>query len=204
MRDPAHPPVSGSLSTILAGLAQVPVERISFADLSAALADRGYAALLVFFAAPNLLPLPPGSSTVFGIPLIFVACQLLIGRQRVWLPPFLRRRSIDHATYRRIAERIAALLKRVEVLARPRLWPRPATLADRMVGLLALAMGLVLVLPIPFGNLIPALAVLLAAMALAERDGLWLGASLALAAIGLAIIAGVLGVLESTASWLAA
>ena len=50
-------------------------ERISVADLLAALGDRALAALLFVFAFPNVLPVPPGTSALLGAPLVFRAAQ---------------------------------------------------------------------------------------------------------------------------------
>ena len=58
------------LSRVLVELSTTAGERVSLDELAVALADRSYGALLILFAAPNLLPLPPGASTIFGVPLI--------------------------------------------------------------------------------------------------------------------------------------
>lgn len=117
----AHRP----LSTVLAELSQTAGKRVSLQELMTALSDRSFAALIILFAAPNLLPLPPGSSTVFGVPLILIASQLLIGRPRLWLPRWLRERSLDGRTFSRITAGIGPFLRRLETLARPRYWPPP-------------------------------------------------------------------------------
>src|SRR5690606_37271643 len=46
------------------------------------------------------------SSTFFGIPLILIASQLLLGRPRLWLPRLLRERSLDQATFARLTTRV--------------------------------------------------------------------------------------------------
>jgi hypothetical protein len=151
-------------------------------------------------AAPNLLPLPPGSSTVFGIPLILIASQLLIARPRVWLPRLVRDRSLDRATFRKIATRLEPLLQRFEKLAKPRYWPMPQTAAERLAGLVVLAMALVLIAPIPFANGTPAFAIILVSLGLTQRDGLWLAGGTLLAAASLALVAGIFGAVGFAAS----
>ena len=71
------------LSRVIHELSQAIGARVSVEELAAALSDRSFAALTILFAAPNLLPLPPGSSTVFGVLLILVASQMLVGRPRL-------------------------------------------------------------------------------------------------------------------------
>jgi hypothetical protein len=174
-------------------LAQTAGARVSLQELAEALTDRSFAALIILFAAPNLLPLPPGSSTFFGIPLILIAGQLLLGRSRLWLPRVLRERSLDQATFANVATKVEPVLQRFERLARPRYWPMPQVVAERFVGLVVLLMALVLVFPIPFGNWTPALAAILVSLGLSERDGLWLGVGTLVAVGSLAVAAGVVG-----------
>lgn len=58
-------------------------ERISVADLLAAMQDRALAALMFIFAVPNVVPVPPGTSAILGAPFIFLAAQLTLGRRRI-------------------------------------------------------------------------------------------------------------------------
>lgn len=181
------------LSRVLLELAASTEQRISLDTIVVALSDRSFGALMVLFAAPNLVPLPPGSSTVFGIPLLLIAVQLLAGMSRPWLPRLLRDRSVERDTFAAVTMRLVPYIERVERLARPRHWPAPRVLADRFVGLLALVMAILLVLPIPFGNWLPAVAVILISLALTERDGLWLAGGVLVAVAAFGVAAGVLG-----------
>jgi len=165
-----------ALSRVLIELAEGAGERISLDEIATELADRSFAALLILFAAPNLVPLPPGASTVFGVPLVLIAAQLLLGMPRVWLPRMLRERSIDRRKFGKVAHRLEPVLARFERLVRPRWWPMPRVVAERLVGLLALLMAIAIALPIPFGNWLPAVAIVVMSLGLTERDGLWLGA----------------------------
>ena len=47
-------------------------ERVTLGELVALLGNRSFGLLLLLFALPNLVPLPPGSSTVFGLPLLLL------------------------------------------------------------------------------------------------------------------------------------
>lgn len=168
-------------------------EVITVEDLTRALADRGFAALVVVFAAPNLLPLPPGSSTLLSLPLTLVATQMLLGRPRVWLPRFMRERGLGRQKFIRLVTRLEPILARFERLARPRWWPRSRVLAERSAGFVILVMALILLAPVPFGNGAPATAAILIALALVARDGLWLGVGVIVAIGSTVIVAGVIG-----------
>ena len=180
-----------TLSAVLLALAaQTDRERLSIGDLLAALGDRALGALLFIFAFPNVLPMPPGTSTLLGAPLIFLAAQLMLGRGP-WLPAVLSRRSLAHADFAVLVRRVVPGLQRAERLLRPRLpWvARPPM--EYALGAVCLLLALVLVLPIPLGNMLPALAISLIALAVLERDGLWALAGLVVAVVSAVVVSGV-------------
>ena len=82
------------LSQVFGKLSSEAGERVTVASILDALGDRSFAAVLVMFAAFNLIPLPPPSSAVLGLPLLVVAAQLTFGSKRAWLPRFMAEKSI--------------------------------------------------------------------------------------------------------------
>lgn len=166
-------------------------ERIAVADLLDALGDRALAALLFVFAFPNVLPVPPGTSGVLGAPLLFLAAQMAFN-MRAWLPAVIARRSMARQDYAALVRRIAPWLVRAERLMKPRLTPLASGAMESVVGTVCLLLALVLVLPIPLGNMLPALAICLLALGILERDGLWVLAGFAAAAGAAALVSGVL------------
>ena len=165
-------------------------ERISVGDLLVALGDRATAALLFIFAFPNVLPTLPGTSTVLGAPLIFLAAQLTLGRTP-WLPAFVAKRSMSRADFSSLVTRVVPWLLRAESLLRPRLGALARPPIEHLIGLLALLLAVVLVLPIPLGNVLPALAISLLALGVLERDGVWVLAGLAVAVAAASVVSGV-------------
>jgi hypothetical protein len=176
------------LSDILRELDDGQIERISLNALIALLGDRSFVPLMIIFALPNLFFFIPGASVITGPPLIFVAAQLVLGRPSVWLPKALGERSIEHQAFRRIVARTVSWVERVERLARLRYWVLSRKMADRTVGTASLAMAIFMFLPIPFANTLPALSVIMLALSLSERDGLWLIAGLAVSLASLAVV----------------
>jgi hypothetical protein len=180
------------LSAVLQSLADDATrERISVSDLLAALGDRALAALLFVFALPNVLPVPPGTSVVLGTPLVFLAAQLALGRAP-WLPSVIMQRSMLRADFASLVRRMAPWLVRGERLLRPRLMALTTPPIEYVVGLVCLVLALVLALPIPLGNVLPALAICLLALGVLERDGLWVLAGLLTTAISAAVVSGVI------------
>ncbi len=180
------------LSALLRKLADRPGQEILLGEISRSLKERGFGAMLILLCAPNLVPMPPGVSTIFGLPMMLIALQLISGYRRPILPRAVRMRSISMETVRRIIGFLEPWLLRFEKIAKPRLWFMPQRQAEILIGALALFMGFILILPIPFGNFPPAVSVILMSFGLGERDGLWAGLGIGTALISTGIVIGVI------------
>lgn len=192
-------------SEALRDLAAAEGERIAVADILTAFGDRAFGALMLVFATPNVLPTPPGTSTVLAVPLLFITAQLMLGRSVLWLPRLITSRSVARADFARTVDRMVPWLVKVEKLLRPRLPFLIGPVADRLIGAACLLLAIILVLPIPLGNLLPALAIAAFAIGLIERDGIavsvgWIITAAALgtlAAISAALLAAVRAFVET-------
>ena len=178
------------LSELLERLAREAGERVSMREIATALDDRSFGAFLLVFALPNLIPLPPGATMVLGLPMVFVAWQMVIGYPKVWLPRALADYTIDRATFQRMVARVSPWLRSAETWVRPRNWPLDGPIRERLFGLFALILAITCVLPIPFGNWLPAFAVAVLGVAHTERDGncLALGAVAGLVSVTVAAL----------------
>ena len=133
--------------------------------------ERAFGAMLFAFSVPNLLPLPPGSSTVLGAPLLILAPQLMFGVHTPWLPRSLKRKAVDRAVLAKAFSRLTPHLRKLERLTGPRLDAMFGPVGDRLIGLVITVLALVLILPIPFGNMLPAASVAAFSFGLVQRDG---------------------------------
>lgn len=181
------------LSTVLRDLETSLGPRVALGDLVSGLRDRSFAPLMVLFAVPNVFLYLPGSSVITGLPLMIIALQLMAGRSSVWLPRALSDRSVDRSSFARIVRYSLPWVERIERMARPRLWPGATASIDRLIGLACLIMALLLFLPIPFANGVPALAIIAMGLALSERDGFWLVAGVMASVFAVMFVAAILG-----------
>lgn len=182
------------LSELFARIARDAEESVSLGDIINALGARAFAPLLVLFAAINLIPiLPPGSTAILGLPLLFVSAQMVWGNRRAWLPAAFMNRSISADSFRASMGWIVPRLARVERYVRPRYWPFWRRQGDRFVGCIALILSISIVLPIPGGNWMPALATALLGLAVLERDGILLIIGGAVAATSLVVVGAIVG-----------
>lgn len=136
-------------------------------------ATETFGAAILIFAAPNLVPNPPGTSPILGLPLLFLSCQLLLGRETVWLPDWLRRRRVSNQLLGSMARRLGPFLARLEHILVPRFTAvARSRLAIRFIGLVSLPMAVILLVPLPFLHMLPGAAMVCFGLGLVERDGL--------------------------------
>lgn len=181
------------LSQLFAQMARDANGPVSISSIRDALGDRSFAALVVFFSLINMIPLPPPSSAILGLPLIMVSAQMMYGSKRAWLPRFIMDKSLSPESFRRVMDRFIPRLVSLERMIRPRYWPFWRRQGDRIIGFLCLFMAVVVAMPIPFGNWLPACSTALMSLALIERDGILLGLGILVAIISLIVIGAVFG-----------
>jgi len=154
--------------------ARIRGESLTLVELKQSLKDRGTAMLLILLALPFCFIAIPGLSTPFGIAVCLIGAWLIIGREP-WLPRFIMRRRLSTARLDQLLSGSIKVACKLEKFARPRLaFPHAGPGMLRLIGLdiVIAGLGLMLPLPIPFSNSIPAWAVVLLAIGMMEKDGL--------------------------------
>lgn len=135
---------------------------------------RGYTMLLIVITFPFCTPLPmPGFSIPFGLVVAFIGLRLSLG-QKPWLPA----RLLDIELPARFIPRVLAAARHLVRWLERMLKPRAQRLLNwrfmrHAMGIMIFACGLLMMLPlpIPFSNGLPALSVLLLSAAILEQDG---------------------------------
>jgi hypothetical protein len=183
--EPAPP--SGGLAAVLERLAALEGARISLGEVADALRDRGFGLLFVVLALPNAIPGPaiPGLSILTGLPLLFVALELALGKKEPELPGWIRKRSMTRAGFGRLVERMRPTLDRLERIIRPRYRDLTRPKAERLLGAFTALVALSLVFSLPTGNLLLGIGATALGLGLMERDG---------AAILVGVVVGALGI----------
>ncbi|QRN02416.1 exopolysaccharide biosynthesis protein [Legionella sp. MW5194] len=150
--------------------------RVCFGELVKELGDQAFGLIMILFALPSALPVSaiPGISFIFGLPILFIAIHLLIGRRILWLPRQLADRSIERGTLLDVVTKTRPYLMYVERLLKPRLTFFSTPFMERMHGVVLLLLSILLLLPIPFSNFIFAMLIILFGLGIAEQDGLFL------------------------------
>lgn len=174
-------------------------EYVTLGDLVAELGDRAYGPLLVICALPEALPLPvAGVSAIVAIPLMLVSAQLSLGFSRPYLPKLLAKRRWKRRNLARVIEKGLEYLKKIEKIVRPRWGFITSPLGQRLLGLFILILAVIIALPIPFGNMLPAIAIVVISLGMSEGDGLLVVVGVVAASIILAVMVSAIGFVAST------
>jgi len=112
----------------------------------------------------------------------------MLGRESAAFPSVVARREIPWDKLARAIRFVAPKLKRAERLIRLRR-PPPFQSTKRVAGLAILLLGLTMILKVPFGQLLPALAAMILALAHLEKDGVCLAVALIAALVSIAVSA---------------
>ncbi|HET9145940.1 MAG TPA: exopolysaccharide biosynthesis protein [Sphingomicrobium sp.] len=182
-RTPARPlPLSQRLAQIVE---EPGPDRLTFSELATQLHARAWGGLLVIFAAINVIPLPPGASIFFAVPLIIVTAQMAFGRASPWFPARIDRRGVTKEELRRLIAKMEWIEVRVERMFKPRLATLTGPTATRLIGIVCFILALMTMLPIV--HVAPAAVIVLFGLALIYRDGALIIAAAVTTLVGAAI-----------------
>ena len=153
-------------------------ESISMDNVITSLEGRGFGPLLLAPALIAFLPSGaiPGIPSVCGILIFLVAVQRLLGKRSPWVPGRLRDVEFDRDRFKQGLDWMRPWTERVDRLFRPRLTFLFSPVMHWVVAALCVVFGL-LMIPlelVPMAAAAPALAIILAAIGLSTRDGIFL------------------------------
>ena len=194
---PSHTyvPTSVQLSQML-DRAEAP--RVSISWLVEQLGRRSFGLTLLVMAAVGCVP---GLSTVVGLLVAWPAIQMMLGHDAAVLPQMVARREVAVERLARVIAIVVPRLAWLERLIRPR-WPPPFHTTKRLTGFVMLLLGLSMVSPVPFSHLVPALVIMLLALAYLEEDGVALLMGLVAALASLAITGATVWGTVETIDWI--
>jgi hypothetical protein len=185
------------LSEELAGLqARFAEQSVTLGEVVQVLHGRAYLLLVLLLALPFCAPISvPGLSTPLGFVIALIALRQALG-QKPWLPERMLRMRLPPGFFRRVLVVAERVIRFLETFLRPRATgfvDAPVLRNLHAVMMLMAAGFLLLPLPIPLTNTVPAWVILLIAAGLLERDGVFiaLGYAVAVASVvGLALLGG--------------
>lgn len=165
----------GPFSVVLMKIyADLPSQGMTLRQLLDKLGSRGRLALCILLSVPFLLPVSiPGSSTPFGLVMAIVGIGVITDKP-IHLPRFLADKNIEMQYLQPILHKAINLIGRIERFTHPRYPMLTGKLSSIINGLVMIlsAVLLMIPMPLPFANTIPAYGVLFLAAGNLEKDGL--------------------------------
>lgn len=166
-------------------------QKVSFAKVLDKIDAKSFGFLIIILSLPIALPFtPPGMSTPFGLVLILIAWQMIKGQEYPWFPEKMLHVEIDTDKNKKFINLLIRISKFFERFLRPRFrFIYTGKLSQLWIGVLVLLCAIVMCIPIPTTNSLPAVATTLLGLGLLEEDGVFglLGVITAILAIVYAI-----------------
>lgn len=150
-----------------------PGEEIKVVTLVKAMHEKGFGLLMMILVLPNCIPIPipPGGSTVFSVPLLFLTIQMVCGRRSPWLPEWLKQKHISQSFMLKLLNIVSPRLNKLERMMKPRMAFAETKVGEKLTGMFWLLFSISIAVPLPMTNFIPGVGILISSLGLIGRDG---------------------------------
>ncbi len=153
--------------------------------------EKSFAILFVLLLGVPALPIPTGGAThVFEIVAVLVAGQLVLGRDRIWIPRRWRGLQLAGSKQRRFLGGLLKVIRVLERFSRPRLrFLFDHRLSNAVFGLLVIGLTVAAFVAPPFSGLdtLPSLGVVLISLGVLLEDILLVGVGLVVGTGGVVV-----------------
>ncbi|MCO6393185.1 exopolysaccharide biosynthesis protein [Aliihoeflea aestuarii] len=165
-----------SMEAVVDLMAEVGSEdRVCVGDIVDDIDGDAFAPLMLFPALLAVTPASgiPGMTATCGLIIALVAVQIVLRRKAVWLPGFLRRRSISRARLQTARDWLAKPARAIDKVTGKRLAFLVRPPFDIGAALICMCIGLTMPFMefVPFSGTMAGIAVSLIALALVTEDG---------------------------------
>ncbi len=146
---------------------------LTLSNILAETSERSFSLVIILLIFPFLLPMIPGISVVFGSACLFLSLQMASGKQVPWLPPRIGNFQLSETIVSKLVAGLSRGTRFFEWLTKPR-WSRLVRNHGvwQLNGVCIAYLTILLMLPVPLTNPIPAVGILLLAISTIEMDGL--------------------------------
>ncbi len=161
-------------------------------EIVRSLGDESFGTSLMFFAIPEVLPIPiPAISALVVLPTAAISTQMIRGHKQIKLPKYILKRSVPRKALAGAIYAILPVLERAEKRSKRRLeWATNAK-AQRLLGLFIFLLSMAIAVPIPGFNMPQAIAIFVIGLGLVEKDGLIVAAGVVIGLLSLLLLGGV-------------
>jgi hypothetical protein len=153
-------------------------DEVTVGDVTHTFGGRGFGPLMLLPALLVITPLGgiPIFPSLMALLIALVAIQLILQRDRIWLPKALENRAVTDEKVQNSADRLRPVARVIDRVTGERLTllvrePAPS-LAAAVIVLLCLTVPFSEV--VPFAAILPMAAIAILALALTVKDGIWM------------------------------
>jgi len=158
-------------------------------EIKDSLHERGFGILLALAALPLCLPIPvpPGYTTVFSIPIFIFSVQMMLGMRAPWLPMWLEKKKISRSRIEKLVAKSTPWLRKIEKHLRPRITYVSVSTWERIIGIFTFVFAVSISIPLPLTNFPPGWGVLIMSLGLLSKDGVTILIGMIIGTVGVGI-----------------
>jgi hypothetical protein len=180
-----HPPLSEKTSFLLSKITTGNDSKmIHLGYLIEQFKGRSFGGLLLILSILALLPIV---SFIAGIIIMLVGLQMLLGVTIPILPTFVMQQKVNKRSFESFVDKVIPWLIRSEKYIRPRWFFFAHTISQRLLGCLIFLLALVSLMPLPFSNMPPSMALILISLGILERDGVLISLGICISSVAISI-----------------
>ena len=163
--------------------------KTSLGDIVLQFHDIGFSIIMILLSLPIAIPLPypPGSTAIFGIPLMILSFQMIIGWDNIHLPRKIAKYKVSNKRIILFANKALPILKKIEKFLKRRFEFAASKYVERVIGVISFICAICIASPIPFTHAIPAWGISIMSLGLLKKDGLVVFIGMVVSFIGLVI-----------------
>ena len=142
-------------------------QKISIHELINAFSSNTFPITFLILAIPSALPIPAvGYSTPFGLAILLIAMQFIFRRKALCIPKFIQRYEIPTSIVKKALSPILLIMGFLE-----KNFPQQKrNLSHKLPVILIALLSIIMAIPIPFTNTIPAIGISLLAIAMIHNN----------------------------------
>lgn len=168
-------------------------DRVELEAILDALGRRSFGSALLLAGLVTLAPIIgdiPGVPTTMGVFVVLTSAQLLLGRDRLWLPRWLRARSVTSSKLQKALRWLRPVARTIDRLTRPRLQILVRDAATYVIAGLSLLVGAAMPMLelIPFSANAAGIVLTGFGLSLTARDGLLALVTLLLIGVAVGVV----------------
>jgi hypothetical protein len=169
-------------------LASQPGAKLTCDDLMGAVGPHSHVLAIFVFSLLNLLPAPPGYNFVMALIIVILSIIMLMGKEiKLWR--VFGRMKLPMKPMSKLLGWLATLTSWIARISSPRLLHLTSPAARPVIALVGIVLGVVMLVPIPFTNMLPSIGLAMICVGQLNRDGLLVLAGVIVGVLGLAVMA---------------